>query len=138
MESYAENYTESSGEIMKKWYVIVSLLALSQLVACSKSAPKCGDSKTKDLVVEILTDNGFKSDEYTKVVLNLDAIRTSGVDKDTGKNSCEGQLNVEKTVIKSRGWGATDVEGYKTTDKKNLQFTSELTSEGKHYVSVRR
>ena len=117
------------------------MLVLSQLVACSKSAPKCGDSKTKDLVIEILTDNGYKSDEFTNKVLRVDAIRTSGVDKDTGKNSCEGKLIVENTVIKPRGWawlGEKDSVGYKSTDEKNIQFTSELTSEGKHYVSIRR
>lgn len=83
---------------------------------------------------KILKENSvlYQDDNDWKHVLEIKNIRTKGIDKDTGKNSCEAELTVETTYLNDK-YGAT---GKKINKNATITYTSEKTSEGKHYVSV--
>jgi hypothetical protein len=112
---------------MNKVLIIMLSLFVLLSIACTKSAPKCGDVETKNLVIQLLRDNKFSSNQIADFDLTLDNIRTTSFDKDTGKYSCEADLNVVMTSKTG-----------KTVNKfnKDIFFTSEITSDNKHYVSV--
>jgi len=97
--------------------VAISLMAF--LSACSNAAPLCSDEKTVNLVKEIaLTKIPIEKD---KVVLTLESIRTTDTNKQTGKQSCAGDLIVK-----------TPDAGFKFP----LTYTSEVTDKKEHYVTV--
>jgi hypothetical protein len=123
------------GMIMKRIFIVALVMSLTQLTACSKSAPKCGDASTKKMVVDILRENVFYDTDYLKYhVLDIKNIRTKGTDKDTGKQSCEAEIDAQITWLKNT---SDKVEGKKEASPLNGQtitYTSEITSEGKHFV----
>ncbi|MDX9756655.1 MAG: hypothetical protein RBT52_04020 [Sulfurimonas sp.] len=41
---------------MKKYLISISLIGMIGLTGCTNSTPKCGDSETKDLVIQIAKD----------------------------------------------------------------------------------
>ena len=116
---------------------------------CSKMAPKCDDKRTTDLVVKIVSDRLFDKEliTYTHKVSD---IRTTKVDKDTGTYSCAAYLDQDMTIKEADGGKAKEAlrlrvgwdggiceAGMYCRNVKKIEYKSELTSENKHYVSVR-
>lgn len=126
-----------SGVAMKRIFIVTLVVSLTQLTACSKSAPKCGDTSTKKLVVDILRENGFADDEYKKFhVLDIKNSRTIGTNKDTGKQSCEAELDAQVTWLKDVVTAKAGEKGTWLGNGKTITYSSEKTDEGKHFVSV--
>lgn len=95
------------------------------LPACTKSAPKCSDDATvRTVVVEFKKWAGY--DKEPSVLVHLETIRTIGVDKDTGCQSCCANLVIENSNEPS----------YKHMAP--LWYKSELTDRGEHVVSLMR
>ena len=73
------------------------------LTGCTTKAPGCAEQSTKDLLVKVAMENvsdlaaAFHYDFKSATIKN---IRTSGTDKETGKVSCEGEVN--DTILKGR------------------------------------
>lgn len=100
------------------------------LLGCGVSAPKCGDDETialvKQVLLESLSNAGY--DENVGLVLEVGAVRTSNHDEATGKQSCAAELTISANNVNT---------GERTSAKKELRYTSELTSKtGEFYVSV--
>ena len=131
-------------------YAIAGCMIVICVAGCSKMAPKCDDKRTTDLVVKVVNDRLYDKDliTYTHKVSD---IRTTKVDKDTGAYSCAAYLGQYMTIKEADGERAKKalydrvtyidqalkVEENNFVKVKQIEYTSELTSDNKHYVSVR-
>jgi hypothetical protein len=108
------------------WFLI--LLSTATLVGCSSSAPSCADSKTINMVKQIVEQRtvnikkNFSVDaEYE---ITLENIRESEFNKQTGKYSCVADLEVKSNNL------------YLML-KKSINYTTELTQPKKEpYVTI--
>jgi hypothetical protein len=102
----------------------LALTLATIMSGCAKTAPKCGSEETVAIVAGIVRDEMKKIispevAERAKIALNF--IRTSDVNKSTGKQSCAATLSVkdEKELVL------------------DITYTSELTDKsGEYYVVV--
>lgn len=98
------------------------------LAGCSSSAPKCSDSETTDLVLEISYEELARQlgSDLTSVMekfnLAVNAIRTTDENEKTGAYACAAQL---------------DFIGEGNSESLPITYTVELTDDGEQfYVSV--
>lgn len=110
---------------MKRFARVALLSGIAMFAAgCSKSAPKCSDQTTIDLVFDITKRELQKTiaqEAIDSISLSLHAIRTTSTDDKTGAQSCAAQL-----VMKGeRGEAPIDIT-YKSerTDKDNQQIVT--------------
>lgn len=80
-----------------KTLVIPVILLTVAFAGCSQSVPKCGDSEVVDLVKQIAESElgNHVTDEFVSaqgVSLNIDAIRTTSTNEQTGAHECAAQL----------------------------------------------
>lgn len=109
-------------------------LIFGVLLGCSKTAPDCNDAQVKNLTIELIGNAIQKklSSVYTKqqvirymqkISLNLEAVRTTSVNKETGCRVCTAELIMQ---------------GDKGENRLPIEYKSELIDGGKNsYVSTR-
>lgn len=130
--------------------IFIVLLCIS-VSACSKSAPKCEDKRTKDLVYKIASER-YVSDNNVKHSFDLIDIINDGIDKETGKCSCKGKLSHKITFSDKNNFARNQLEMACKMDPSqsklimlddmnfivplNINYVSELTTDGKHYVTI--
>ncbi|PKN70795.1 MAG: hypothetical protein CVU54_03930 [Deltaproteobacteria bacterium HGW-Deltaproteobacteria-12] len=131
-------------------YAIAGCMIIVCSSGCSNMAPACADKSTVDLVVKVVNDHLFDKGLIT-YSHKVSDIRTTKVDKDTGAYSCAAYLSQDMTIKEADGERAKEAlrlrvmwdgglrydngENHFLTVKK-ITYTSELTSDNKHYVSV--
>jgi len=129
---------------MKTYILLFSLLVASSLYGCSQAAPKCGDDKTKGVVIKIAMDKAKESikdstsmnegrvisdvqweKEWPKispeVSFTLDNIVTKEFKKDIGTYVCAADLNYSFRKIKR---------------KIPITYSSELSADKSHHFIV--
>ena len=103
---------------------VVILIAIS---GCSQSVPKCGDTETKNLVMQIADQEMEKqmgAEVARMFTYSLGAIRTTSTNEQTGAHKCACELSI------------TASNTGKTTET-SITYTVEITDEGdKFYVTV--
>jgi len=104
--------------------IVITIITLAGLSGCTGGTPKCGDSETKDLVIQIAKDELTKQG-MSKIIPNIDFevanIRTTSHNKDVDSYQCAADFKMigEKT---------------KTLP---ITYTVEATDDGKSfYVNV--
>lgn len=76
---------------MKRFTVLLPVLATLAFVGCSNGTPKCADTETKDLVVEIAKDElkeAGMEELISRLNFEVDAIRTTKHNKDVDSYEC--------------------------------------------------
>ena len=111
-------FAKPTGAIGFPVAVLLVLLAFDGLF--SSNVPSCGDSRTVALVKQIATDE--KGEFYS---FEVDAIRTTSTNEQTGTHECAAQLEVSYS---EDGTPASEIP---------ITYTVELTDDGKQiYVGV--
>ena len=114
---------------MIKTHATLPLILASGLLlaGCSKSAPECSDDQTKDLVLEIASNELVRQsgqevrDLHT---LSLSAIRTTDFKESTGAQTCAAELAI------------TRIDDGKSSSL-SITYTVELADDGDQiYVNV--
>jgi len=77
--------------------ILLSIMAAGVMSGCSAEPPDCSDARTTKLVTDIAMKEIKKEPRWTpaelkKIVLSLDMIRTTDINKDTGMKSCAADL----------------------------------------------
>lgn len=110
---------------MKVASSIMGMIIVGALSGCSDTAPKCSDSETQDLVIEISKEELAKQagkQVADSVTLKLSAIRTTDYNEKTGSQQCVADLE-----LKGQG-GTKSIE---------ITYKTELTDDGdEFYVTV--
>ena len=149
----------------------IGLLTIVSLTACGKRAPECSAPETKSLVYRIARDHfnsglaqidqlspldlGLGEEVFSLTDFKLESIRTQSVDKETGKCSCAGDLeiNIQGMMNKLQEQEGDNVllnlyinnikaafneEAKNGVITKTITYSSELTDDSKKfYVTVR-
>jgi hypothetical protein len=118
---------------MKKFIIFAIACALTMLsIGCNKMAPKCDSAKAKNLVLETAWGQTISSwsffgasEEDVRDMFDLDIedIRTTETNKETGKYVCEANLVVESKEDDS-------------TEKLPIKYTIGNADDGKPYVEI--
>jgi len=89
---------------IKKNLFLLSIVGIIGFTGCTSSTPKCGDSETKDLVIQIAKDELTKQG-MSKIIPKLDFevanIRTTAHNKDVDSYQCASDFKMigDKTKI---------------------------------------
>ncbi len=87
--------------------LILSIVIFS-IIACSSKTPKCSDSETKDLVIEIVKQQLSKigaGSDLDGIEIKVDNIRTIEYQKNIDKYTCKAELIMKnKKTISSRAF----------------------------------
>jgi len=122
---------KGDGIIRRGIIVAIMLAGLVLNYGCSRSAPACNDTETKETVMKIvkektalkyLIDENKKKGEKLDLKIRLLNIRTKKFDKETGSYECAADLEME-------------MEGKSVSSP--ITYTSELVDDGDNfYVTV--
>jgi len=121
---------------MSRFSLIIGSIALSILLAgCGSSAPGCAEAQTKKLAKQIVGDeyvqfleNRYSSnevDQHKDVEYKIKSIRTENYEEDVDRYECKATVNMSSTE-----------EGNDTSVDFSIEYTSQLTAEGKQIVEV--
>lgn len=114
---------------------IFTLVFASLISGCSKSAPACSDTETIKLVRDIARTEMTRlagAEKARSVFYSVDAIRTTGSNKETGSNSCAAQMK----LLMNGPFGIPDPNA-EPIQEFPIAYTVELTDkENEFYVTV--
>lgn len=106
-------------------FIFTSSLIVVGLTGCSGSTPKCSDTETKDLVIQITKDefkNRGMGELLSQLKLEIEAIRTTKHNKDVDSYECAANLKMS---------------GNGKTKSAPITYTVESTDKGdQFYVNV--
>lgn len=129
-------YFVKKGCFMKMLFPLIVATGLI-LSGCSGTAPKCSDDEIVSLVKEIVKEQavrGLGARAAESLHYSLSAIRTTGVNKQTGANSCAAQLTI---TSKSMTFGDYMDNSSNEKEEHSITYTVEKTDKrGEFYVSV--